>query len=247
MRNTFGSVCIALGAVVLDTPDRSGCYVAKDLVGGWAYLITDREGDYRFQGAGSCPGGIDAALRWALLAALAQVPDSRQITLLVENRQVHRRMVRLAQSDGLAITGIEGRPVGVLTRPEERSVRRATNAAEQAAAVMLRDNERSDARQEAVAENAALSEGALDLRAWRVTRSYAEAPSQPPARALVTRPATPPARQFGPIMAPILHRMRKHLARLRRRPQGNAVIAAWMNDLDRQVATVRSGLEGLGT
>lgn len=44
---------ITLDAVVLDSPDQSGLYIARDIIGGWAYLIGDRAGD-TFSQPGSC-------------------------------------------------------------------------------------------------------------------------------------------------------------------------------------------------
>lgn len=55
---------ITLDAVVLDSPDQSGLYIARDIIGGWAYLIGDRAGD-TFSQPGSCPGELGIQLRCA--------------------------------------------------------------------------------------------------------------------------------------------------------------------------------------
>ena len=72
MFDPTGTVSIALGSVVLDRPDRTGRYFAKDLAGGWAYLVGDAEGDNRFRGHGVCEGGLDTTLRCAFLSAVNQ-------------------------------------------------------------------------------------------------------------------------------------------------------------------------------
>ena len=141
MFGPLGPVRITLGTVVLDSPDRSGRYIAQDMVGGWAYLIADRAGDTWARSQGGCPGGLDVQLRCAFLLAASQVPDSRHITILVETRQAHRAMVALARQDVHVIAAIAGRPVSVTTRPDERSSFQVRAAAERAAALMLRDRE----------------------------------------------------------------------------------------------------------
>ena len=247
---------IALGAVVLDRPDSSGCYFAEDAVGGWSYLITDQDGDYRFRGDGSCQGGLDAALRWALLAAISQMPECRQIRLLLANRQMHAVMVRLSQVDELVITAISGRGITMLIRPEERSVQRAMTAAEQAAAVVLRDRARSEqpaaamaARQWAAAEqraqskrraaSASQSATAQPMAAWRSAR--AGRPPQPVTPDMHIAAEKAQAGRLASVVAPLMNCLW-----VRRRPPGNPVIASWMNDLDTQVAMVKSHLEGVG-
>ncbi len=144
MFGPVGPVRITLGAVVLDSPDQSGLYIAKDLIGGWAYLIGDKAGDTLSRSQGGCPGGLDIQLRCAFLLAANQVPDSRQITILVETRQAHRVMVNLARRDVHVIAAIAGRPVSVTTRPDERSSFQVRAAAERAASAMLRDREQAD-------------------------------------------------------------------------------------------------------
>ena len=90
------SVCISLGSVVLDRPDQTGLYIAKDLAGGWSYLVTDPDGDTRCRGQGVCDGGLDEALRCAFLAAVGRVPESAQITILVDSREAHRAVLHTA-------------------------------------------------------------------------------------------------------------------------------------------------------
>lgn len=138
------SVRIALGTVVLDSLDQSGRYIAKDMVGGWAYLIADKVGDTRSRSQGGCPGGLDVQLRCAFLLAASQVPDSRYITVLVETRQAHRMMVKLAKEDVHVVAAIAGRPVSVMTRPDERSSFQVRAAAERAASAMLREREHAE-------------------------------------------------------------------------------------------------------
>ena len=116
-----GSVSISLGSIVLDRPDQTGLYVAKDLVGGWAYLVADGDGDSRLRGQGACDGGLEVALRCAFLSASSRVPHFTQARILVETAQAHRAMVRLASIDGRVVAAIAGRPIAVMTRPEERS------------------------------------------------------------------------------------------------------------------------------
>ncbi len=144
MFGPVGPVRITLGAVVLDSPDQSGLYIAKDIIGGWAYLIGDRAGDTLFRSQGGCPGGLDIQLRCAFLLAANQVPDSRHITILVETRQAHRVMVNLARRDVHVLAAIAGRPVSVTTRPDERSSFQVRAAAERAASAMLRVREQAD-------------------------------------------------------------------------------------------------------
>jgi hypothetical protein len=144
MFGPVGSVRISLGAVVLDSPDHSGRYIARDMVGGWAYLIADREGDTRFRSQGGCPGGLEVQLRCAFLLAANQVPDSQHITVLVETRQAHRAMVKLARGDVHVVAAIAGRPLSVMTRPDERSSFQVRAAAERAAAAVLKERERTE-------------------------------------------------------------------------------------------------------
>lgn len=144
MFGPVGSVHITLGTVVLDSLDHSGRYIARDMVGGWAYLIADKDGDTRSRGQGGCPGGLDVQLRCAFLLAANQVPDSRHITILVETRQAHRAMVKLAKADVHVVAAIAGRPMSVMTRPDERSCFQVRAAAERAAATVLREREHTE-------------------------------------------------------------------------------------------------------
>jgi hypothetical protein len=144
MFDPIGSVTIALGSVVLDRPDQTGRYFAKDLAGGWAYLVGDAEGDNRFRGHGVCEGGLDTTLRCALLSAVHRIPDGGRIKVLVENRQAHRMIVQLIRRDPLVVAAIAGRPVSVLTLPEERSSHQVRFAAERAASTALRDREHAE-------------------------------------------------------------------------------------------------------
>ena len=144
MFDPIGTVSIALGSVVLDRPDQTGRYFAKDLAGGWAYLVGDAEGDNRFRGHGVCEGGLDTTLRCAFLSAVNRIPDCGRIRILVETRQAHRMIVQLARRDPHVVAAIAGRPVSVLTLPEERSSHQVRSAAERAASTALRDREHAE-------------------------------------------------------------------------------------------------------
>ena len=144
MFGPLGPVSIFLGGVVLDRPDQTGEFIAKDLAGGWAYLVMDAEGDTRSRSQGVCPGGLDAALRCAFLSAANQVPESRQITIMVDSRHAHRVMVQLAVADTHVTAAIAGRPVSVRTRPDERAGILVRAAAERAASAALRERERAE-------------------------------------------------------------------------------------------------------
>jgi hypothetical protein len=157
MFDPIGTVSIALGSVVLDRPDQTGRFFAKDLAGGWAYLVGDAEGDNRFRGHGVCEGGLDTTLRCAFLSAINRIPDCGRIKILVETRQAHRMIVQLAKRDPHVAAAIAGRPVSVLTLPEARSSHQVRSAAERAASTALRDREH--------AEWQAVEAGALDVEA----------------------------------------------------------------------------------
>lgn len=144
MFDPIGTVSITLGSVVLDRPDRTGRYFAKDLAGGWAYLVGDAEGDNRFRGHGVCEGGLDTTLRCAFLSAVNRIPECGRIRILVETRQAHRMIVQLARRDPHVVAAIAGRPVAVLTVPEERSSHQVRSAAERAASTALRDREHAE-------------------------------------------------------------------------------------------------------
>jgi hypothetical protein len=144
MFDPIGSVSIALGSVVLDRPDHTGRYFARDLAGGWAYLVGDADGDNRFRGHGVCEGGLDTTLRCAFLSAVNRIPDCGRIRILVETRQAHRMIVQLARRDPHVVAAIAGRPVSVMTLPDERSSCQVRSAAERAASTALRDREQAE-------------------------------------------------------------------------------------------------------
>jgi hypothetical protein len=135
---------LALGAVVLDRPDLGGVYIAKDLVGGWAYHIADGAGDARFRGHGACEGGLDMALRRGFLAALGRVPGWREMLVLVDSAPAHQALAALARTDAHVIAAIAGRPVTIMTRPDARVVFSTRAAAERAAAAALLERERAE-------------------------------------------------------------------------------------------------------
>ncbi len=195
MFESFGAVSIALGSVVLDSPDQTGRFFAKDLAGGWAYLVGDAAGDNRFRGHGVCDGGLDMTLRCAFMSAANCISEWGHISILVESPQAHRMMVQLAVRDPYIVATIAGRPVSVMTRPESRSLYQVRSAAERAASTALRDRERSgwhkmaeeldavgpvdhDAALAAVQASAGRAEAAMAaredlgaLRSWRARRS----------------------------------------------------------------------------
>jgi hypothetical protein len=264
MQDPVGTIKIALGAIVLDTPDRSGNYVAKDLVGGWSYQITDDEGDYRYRGDGHCPGGLETALQWGLLAALGRAPDCAQIKVLVESKQAHQMLVRLAQKDELVVAGIERRPIKVLTRPEEKSVIRARNAAEQAASAALRAHARQDALQHAIAgaelqamaARDVLEETAMDLRDWQASHTpmTKRAKAGPSSSRNLHHGAT--AGRLERLILPVTQGLRQSLRKqlafasqigLRRKRPANTALSSWMKEFEMQAAAVETGLESLGT
>jgi hypothetical protein len=144
MFDPIGTASIALGSVVLDRPDHTGRYFARDLAGGWAYLVGDADGDNRFRGHGVCEGGLDTTLRCAFLSAINRIPDCGRIRILVETRQAHRMIVQLARRDPHVVAAIAGRPVSVMTLPEERSSCQVRSAAERAASTALRDREQAE-------------------------------------------------------------------------------------------------------
>jgi hypothetical protein len=144
MLNPTGLVTVTLGWVVLDRPDQSGVYIAKDLASGWAYLVADQDGDTRYRGQGPCAGGVDVALRCAFLSAAACVLECASMRILVDTRVAHRAMVRLALHDPRVAAVIGGRQVSVMTRPLERSALLVEAAAERAASTALRTREREE-------------------------------------------------------------------------------------------------------
>ncbi len=240
MFDPVGSVCITLGSVVMDRPDRTGRFIAKDLSGGWAYLVADVDGDSRFRGQGVCSGGLDVALRCAFLAAAECVAECRDFRILVETRQAHRAMVRLALADARVVAVIAGRPLAVMTRPQERSLFQVRTAAERAALSALQDRERAEwreARASAKAEvvaalGAPASEGAPGAvepdasQGWRARRAawVGHLPATDDTRAQPAAPAVPAPSLAAPRPA----------------------LAAWLKDLKGRVADVRTDLHGVG-
>lgn len=143
MNGRSGTARITLGAVVLDSPDHTGRYIARDIVGGWAYMVADREGDTRARGSGGCPGGLDVQLRCSFLLAANQATDSARLAVVVESRKAHRTLVDLARTDPQVIAAIGNRPVSVMTRADERASFMVKLAAERAAETTLQDRERA--------------------------------------------------------------------------------------------------------
>lgn len=262
-----GSVNISLGSIVLDRPDQTGLYVAKDLVGGWAYLVTDHEGDSRLRGHGACAGGLEVALRCAFLSASSRVPYAMQIRIVVETAQAHRVMVRLASADLRVMAAIAGRPVAVMTRPEERSSFHVRAAAERAAAAALLDRERAEWHEDAPPAGLPDTPPPIAPAAgWRLRRG-AGASSSPTAEPQATRarlvppaavppaansPADKPLSSVRRLMRPLVDGARSGLAAAwvldvhkgtpRRRPLND-----WFSEFETFMATVRADLRDMGT
>jgi hypothetical protein len=245
------SVCISLGSVVLDRPDQTGLYIAKDLAGGWSYLVTDPDGDTRCRGQGVCDGGLDEALRCAFLAAVGRVPESAQITILVDSREAHRAVVNLAMADWHVATAIAGRPAKVMTRPNDRASMLVRAAAERAASAALRDREHAEWHD--AAEAAANARPALRQPAG-------DTPAAPEAEPVVHRePAAPLPRRAAPVAqvaaSPTMTRrlvasIRGGLARAGMlgadAAPRNRALTDWLHDFDARVASVRSDLQDVG-
>lgn len=218
MMHTFGSVSIFLASIVLDRPDQSGLYIAKDLAGGWAYLITDAEGDSRFRGQGACAGGVDVALRCAFLSAVGCVPDCGSIRVMVESRQSHMAMVQLARSDAHAIAVIAGREVMVMTRPLERASYHVRSAAERAASGALQERERVEWQS---ADISIVEPPRAVMSSWRMRRGAGAIP--------------PPV-----SIVPVPVRVSKNP------PKADNPLGGWLNSLETCVATVTGGLRDIG-
>ncbi len=242
MFQRIGIARITLCAVVLDIPDRSGRYIAKDLAAGWAYMLMDNDGDNRFRGEGTCHGGRDMALRWAFLAAFNCVPDCSQVQIVVEGRETHRCMVGLAVADTHVRTAIDGRPIAVLSRPDEKAVWQARMAAERAASALLRDRERAEARltalrnaDERMAELSLLAgdprnvDTIIPMADWRAHRA---------ASADMPRAARPvaPVRQ-------VQERPMEVMAATQ--PRGSSLVG-WFKGFNSRVSTVHAALVGIG-
>lgn len=223
-----GLASITLSAVVLDLPDRSGRYVARDFAAGWAYVLTDHDGDNRFRGEGACHGGRDIALRCAFLAAIDCVRDCSRLRVLVEGKETHRCMVELALLDPHVRGAIDGRPLAVLSRPDERPVWQARMAAERAAGALLRDRERAEAQLAALRRTeerlAELSDLAGDPRTLETIIPMAEWRAQ---RAEAARPPAAAAAPGEPARATRL--------------------AGWLRELNARVSSVHSGLANIGS
>ncbi|MGI4951366.1 MAG: hypothetical protein ACRYGM_06140 [Janthinobacterium lividum] len=262
-------VTIFLGWVVLDRPDQSGVYVAKDLAAGWAYLIADHEGDTRFRGQGPSAGGVDVALRCALLASLACVPERSHIRILVDSRLSHRAVVRLALGDRRVMAAIGSQQVSVLTRPLERSAVLVQAAAERAASTALRAREREDWEELPALPDTATEISratAEDEQRWRVRRAAARRVQAVPAKVeaaslpVVSAAAAPaPLPMAKPARAPVLKRLLSPLldgarvslasagliARPAQAPR-KPLLEDWLRDFDGQVQTIRTDLEDIG-
>jgi hypothetical protein len=268
-------VTIFLGWVVLDRPDQSGVYVAKDLAAGWAYLIADHEGDTRFRGQGPSAGGVDVALRCALLASLACVPERSHIRILVDSRLSHRAVVRLALGDRRVMAAIGSQQVSVLTRPLERSAVLVQAAAERAASTALRAREREDWEELPALPDTATEISratAEDEQRWRVRRAAARRVQAVPAKAeavpvpaSLPGPGSSPAALPAPVpmaraaRAPVLKRLLSPLldgarvslasagliARPVKEPR-KPLLEDWLRDFDGQVQTIRTDLEDIG-
>lgn len=235
MNGRAGTTRITLGAVVLDSPDHSGRYVARDIMGGWAYMVADREGDTRARGNGGCPGGIDAQLRCAFLLAVNQAADSARLMVVVDSRKAHRTMVEMGRNDPQVMEAIDGRPVSVMTRPDERASMQVRSAAERAASAVLQERERADwiaiedGRSGAAARRAADTAAATEEAAAAPVAQEPSAPVPPPAH---THTHTEPGRGWR-------SRARGH-AEAAALPPGtpaprNTALTDWLRDFDRRV------------
>jgi hypothetical protein len=277
MFNPGGLVTISLGSVVLDRPDQTGRYIAKDLAGGWAYLIGDADGDNRCRGQGVCEGGLDLTLRCAFLSAGSRVPDCAQIRILVETRQAHRMMVQLAVTDPTVIAAIAGRPVSIMTRPDARSSFQVRTAAERAASAALRDREHAERHEQPAAdtaEPAAGSPGAVTgPKETPVTEIKKPISSTTPdwrtrldgrklhpstvagilgSRAREAAPMpSPPSAAVRRFVGPLLQSARNGLTAAGmlapRQAPRNRAVRAWLQELDSHVATIRGDLQDVGS
>lgn len=273
MFDPIGTVSIALGSVVLDRPDQTGRYFAKDLAGGWAYLVGDAEGDNRFRGHGVCEGGLDTTLRCALLSAVNRIPDCGRIRILVETRQAHRMIVQLVKRDPRVVAAIAGRPVSVLTLPEERSSHQVRSAAERAASTALRDREHAEwhaaeaegkgpanneeeAADTAAGPTRAQAGGAEEpsaMRDWRARRraeSLRRAKSAGPVDVRPTRtaPVAPVANAavrwlVGPLMDSARNRLAAAGILAPSAPRRSRAVMEWLQEFDRNVAAVTNDLQ----
>jgi hypothetical protein len=261
MSDAAGLVSIFLGSVVLDRPDQTGRFIAKDLIGGWAYLVGDADGDNRCRGQGVCEGGLDMTLRCAFLAAADRVQDCRLIRIFVDTRQAHQMMVRLAGKDPHVVGAIAGRPVSVLTRPDAKPSYLMRNAAERAASAVLREREHTE-RQASVPEvvtsvpvmNVEAADGTAVIRHaaaepvppaepdstldWRARLRKAQADSSPhqDVSPLAGKPAMIRSFLSGRTSLSAGHKPALH----------NQAVKAWLQDLEHQVATISGDLQDVG-
>lgn len=262
MSNPTGLVSITLGWVVLDRPDQSGVYIAKDLAAGWAYLIADQDGDSRYRGQGPCAGGVDVALRCAFLSAAACVPEYASMRILVDTRLAHRVMVRLALQDPRVAAVIGGRQVSVMTRPLERSTLLVQAAAERAASTALRTREREEwneahAKVDTMTEISNVSAGVEGTggTGWRARQEAARGVPAPAklAQGALPAPAVPGrSTVLQRLVRPLLGGARTSietagLTIARPQPPRSRLLGDWLHDFDGRVATVRSGLEDVTT
>jgi hypothetical protein len=262
MSNPTGLVSITLGWVVLDRPDQSGVYIAKDLAAGWAYLIADQDGDSRYRGQGPCAGGVDVALRCAFLSAAACVPEYTSMRILVDTRLAHRAMVRLALQDPRVAAVIGGRQVSVMTRPLERSTLLMQAAAERAASTALRTREREEwdeahAQADTMTEISNVSAGVESSggTGWRERQAEARGAPAPARLAQATLPAPAPvgrSQVLQRLVGPLLDGARASLETagltvVRPQPRRSRLLGDWLHDFDGRVETARSGLEDVTT
>ena len=271
MLNPTGGVSISLGSVVLDRPDQTGQYIAKDLAGGWAYLIGDEDGDSRFRGHGVCDGGLDLTLRCGFLSAVSHVPKCNRMRIVVDTVPAHRMMVQLAVKDPRVVAAIAGRPVSVMTRPEARSSFQVRTAAEQAAAAVLRmraewDQENEDAitadpvgkrsRPEDIRSTAA-GAGEPSLLNWRArfgAKSADAANADQPAGLRPQKAAFAvdmPVTVIRRVLRPLMDGARDGLAAAgvlapRAVPQRRRAVMDWQRDLDAHVTMVTDDLLDAG-
>lgn len=266
MLNPTGLVTITLGWVVLDRPDQSGVYIAKDLASGWAYLVADQDGDTRYRGQGPCAGGVDVALRCAFLSAASCVLECASMRILVDTRVAHRAMVRLALQDPRVAAVIGGRQVSVMTRPLERSALLVQAAAERAASTALRTREREEWHDsQAPADTTTeISNGGAGTEnpgeaGWRARQTAARiAPARLAQPALpIHSPPVPEHSAIGRtsvlkrLVGPLLGSARKSIAKVgiiatRPKPPRGRLLNDWLHDLDGWVETVRTDLEDVG-
>ena len=257
MVGDINSVYITVGSVVLDRPDQSGEFIAKDLAVGWAYIVADNEGDKRFRGQGSCAGGLATGLRYALMSAVGCVPNYGPITIYVETAQAHRQMVQLATGDVQVVAAIAGRPVFVMTRPRERSSLQVRLAAERAATAALRVREHIE-RQETVEPSALDPVEAAEAepvvtaptmtpesrQSWRRRVSRPSAPGQ-----LAIRAAARSASRQAPATEPTPSPRASSGVRSAAPPQTPLprarVLTQWMHEFDSRVESVQTGLQSV--